>query len=362
MNRYSKKNLSKVKNKRAKALASQPQTVDELFIAASQEEEYGDRWLSSDLSKALRFYQRAFNYYKSGLNLQSDHLDIRYNCSRLLFNVYTEYIKNESVYLSELTSCDESLSGNDDAVIQPLANIVKFFQISCDVIERFSWDLYYNSALCYFEYLEELTKESDGLSTHAEEVFSLLSQTKILLQQVLEYQVNDLNHFVKECESFEQDTNTSSYTKVDPQEAENQDDAYANTQETVLPSTICDTCLNCYRLVTTLYEACSAPDQYKLIEENTSSFLSSIDEISTFLIGNFNPSSTGMIPSLDTESIDGLKVAKLGLLASQVTDFDSLKFVWQSDSTSSVDSLLAEASSYRTLLDKFDVTENMIIA
>ncbi|GMG46790.1 unnamed protein product [Ambrosiozyma monospora] len=362
MNRYSKKNLShKVKNKKGKALASQPQTVDELFIAGSQEEEYGDRWLSSDLSKALRFYQRAFNYYKSGLNLQSDHLDIRYNCSRLLFNVYTEYIKNESVYFSELTNCDESLSGNDDAVIQPLANIVKFFQISCDVIGRFSWDLYYNCALCYFEYLEELTKESDGFSTHTEEVFSLLSQTKVLLQQVLEYQVNDLNSFVKECKSFEQDTNTSAYTKVNPQETEKQDDVYANTQETVLPSTICDTCLNCYRLITTFYEACSAPDQYNLVEENTSNFLNSVDEISTFLIENFHPSSTDMIPSLDDESIDGLKVAKLGLLASQCTDFDSLKSVWLSDGISSVESLLAEASSYRTLLDKFDVTENMIM-
>ena len=42
----------------------EPETVDQCFNKGTEEEESGDRWITSDLSKALRFYQRAFDLYQ----------------------------------------------------------------------------------------------------------------------------------------------------------------------------------------------------------------------------------------------------------------------------------------------------------
>ncbi|QPG75560.1 hypothetical protein FOA43_002915 [Brettanomyces nanus] len=328
----------------------EPKTVNEIFDQATQEEESGDRWLSSDLSKALRFYQRAYSLYMQALNIDVSHLDTRYNASRLLFTVYTEYIKNEGVNLTDLNNCDLALSRTDASVIQPLQNICQFFQISLELVSqassRFAWDLYYNAALCYFEYVEEETRNGYETMAQFSQVMDAMQISQRLLSSALQYQVKELKQF------------TEKVGKAEPiihSEVPTARDTIAEIEDTILPSTVLETCLNCYRLVSTSYEDSWSEERLSLVANASDEFINVVDSISSGLLDNYTNSSNEIVPSLTEDEINELKITKISFLASKSLTFAECEAVWQSEPLLDlVDKLLLEAGSYRTLLDKLD--------
>ncbi|VEU24053.1 DEKNAAC105288 [Brettanomyces naardenensis] len=359
-----KKVLQEMKVSATETTTSNPTTADEFFDLGTQAEESGDRWLSSDLSKALRFYQRAYAYYIQALQVDTSHLDTRYNASRLLFTVYTEYIKNEGINLTDLHNCDEALAGNDNSVIQPLGNITRFFQTSIDLIttagDRFPWDLYYNAAICYFEYVEELTRNGYGTESQFGEAVSGMRASEGLLSSVLEYQVKEVERLVGiGREGAEEERQNVQ----EEQEGHLPDDAspVGAMEDAVLPSSIQETCVNCYRLVSTLYEDCWSEERLSLVEGASSEFLGRVDSISSELLNSFTTPGNDLVPALTSDEVYELELSKLSLLASKCLEFSDCEAVWKSTPLEErADKLLVEAGSYRTILDKSDEAERVV--
>ncbi|ODV86395.1 hypothetical protein CANARDRAFT_211796 [[Candida] arabinofermentans NRRL YB-2248] len=350
--KLSKKLLQKEKSR----LENEPHTADDYFILGTDEEESGDRWFASDISKALRFYQRAYGYYRTSLSLDSTSIDTWYNVSRLLFSVYTQYIKNEGVNLNDLENVSDALKGDESSVIQSLTNIIKIFQTSIEISNsktRFPWDLYYNAVLCYFEYIEELNQVNDN---QFNELVQCFIAARDLLLKVMDFQIVELRQLTTSLETSHE-SNVEASSVVD-----NDDHRYISGEETILPSTIVDTCLTGYRLVTAVYESISSDEQLSHLSKPVHPFINTIDTTAILLESEFSNSRTEMIPSLTTAEKDQLTLARLSYVASQAKSFEELKQVWStSELSDSIEKYMLEASSYRTLIEKLSETSMKLV-
>ncbi len=315
----------------------EPETADQCFNKGTEEEESGDRWITSDLSKALRFYQRAFDLYQKTLKMNPKNLDALYNASRLLFSVYTEYIKNEAVNLADLTNCEEALSGNDNSVIQPLEKITSVFQHAVDFVgshktDSLPWDLYYNAAICYFEYAEDMTSGGYETDAHYDEAIGAMVSSEQLLTAVLKFQMQSL-----------QDTDSGDQKNKEEEDDDDDDDK-------IVPTTALETCIDGYRLVTTLYEDACTKKRDQDVEKASQNFISDIDAAASELINAFSANGR-----LEADQINELRLAKAAFSSSRCTDVLACDNVWkQSQIEDRPDKLLIQAGSYRTLLDKYD--------
>lgn len=273
------------------------QTADDYYEKASENEESGDRWLSSDLSKALRFYQKAFALYLQAIELDPAHTDAKYNASRLLFSVYTDYIKNEGVNLSDLSNCEEALNRSDFSVVKPIEQVAQFYS---QCLDSPNWDLSFNAALCFFEYAEKTASKDFGTALQAAD------RAKQLLEKTLDDQIAAV---------------------------QNEDDEV--TQDEVL-----ETCIECYRLAAAVNEAVYTEEMSNSADQILLDLITRADQVVSELV------------DVDEEDLNEARMAKLEYLASRGTDFASMQQAWQSDLEESGEKLMLEAGSYRTLLGK----------
>lgn len=328
---------------------TEPETATQFFDRGTEEEESGDRWITSDLSKALRFYQRAFNDYIKALNLDSTHLDARYNASRLLFSVYTEYIKNDGVNLADLTNCDDALAGNESSVIQPLNQIASFFQNSIEVgqnNDELPWDLYYNAAICYFEYVEDMTRNGYETDSQFSQAVDMMKRSESLFLTVLQFQIQELGTLV--------DAMNGKVVETEDNETD------GKTEDTILPSSVLETCLNGYRLVETMYEDACNTNRIELVQTASSDFIQHMDSAVSNLLDQFSTEQYEGIPALTEDEVYELKLTKISYLASQATDFKSCDSIWSEPLENRPEKMLLEAESYRTILDKIDESQSTI--
>ncbi|KAG7826022.1 hypothetical protein KL909_000074 [Ogataea angusta] len=312
-----------------------PNSAESLYIQATEEEGFGDRWLASDLAKALRFYQRAYSLYLESLQLQTDYLDSRYNVSRLLFFVYDRYVKNEAVVLDELENCSEALTGTASSVVRPLRDIIQVFQESIQISRTaadFPWDLYYNAVLCFFEYMEELVKNGDSFS----ELVSCGEECLGLLRKVLGHQMTELAALTSPEE-----------TQVVAQEHE-----YETQQEAIVPPTVLETCVTGYRIIATLYDGAVSEDERALVELNFADAAQELEKMVSALVEQYSAPVNEFIPPLSSDDLGQLQLTKLCYEAAKADSFDTLFDIWRG--SQSVEKLLLENESYRTLLAKKD--------
>jgi len=312
----------------------EPETAEQCFNKGTEEEESGDRWITSDLSKALRFYQRAFDLYQKTLKMSPENLDALYNASRLLFSVYTEYIKNEAVNFADLTNCEQALAGNDNSVIQPLEKITKVFQQAVDFVSNhktgsFPWDLYYNAAICYFEYAEDMTSGGYETDEHFDEAIGAMVSSQTLLTAVLKFQVQALQ---------------KGDACADSEDNEHDDD------DSIVPSTVLETCMDGYRLVTTLYEDACTEKRAEKVEKASQAFINDISIAASELVAAFAANG-----KLTPEETNDLKLARAAFDTSRCTEVSGCDDIWkQAEVEDRPDKILVQAGSYRTLLDKYD--------
>ncbi|KAG7742065.1 hypothetical protein KL911_001112 [Ogataea haglerorum] len=322
-------------SRKSKAKDTQPDSAESLYIRATEEEEFGDRWLGSDLAKALRFYQRAYSLYLESLQLQTDYLDSRYNVSRLLFFVYDRYVKNDAVVLDELENCSEALTGTASSVVRPLREVIQVFQESIQIAqaaEDFPWDLYYNAVLCYFEYMEELVKDGD----HFGELVSCGEKCVELLRMVLEHQMRELAALSSPEE-----------TPVSAKEHE-----YETQQEAIVPPTVLETCVTGYKIIATAYEGAVSEYERGLVELRFANAAQELDGLVSTLVDQYSAPAEDFVPPLSSADLEQLQVAKLCYEAAKADSFDTLFDLWRG--AKSVETLLLENESYRTLLAKKD--------
>ncbi|OWB49802.1 hypothetical protein B5S33_g1075 [[Candida] boidinii] len=351
----------------------EPTTLDELFTDGVDQEESGDRWLSSDLAKALRFYQLSFTSYKKCLEIDPTYFDGIYNLSRLLLSVYNNFIKNEAVNVNLLVNVADAISG--DGVIQSLIDIIRFYENSLNTIEnnqvsgltKLPIDMYYNAALCYFELIEDIISNENIDDVKFNDIVLILNKAQLLFNKVLKEQVAELDNVISSftIDESEEDKNNQSQSP--------KDEEYASIEETVTPSVVLDTVLNCYRLISTTFEAAITDYQVKKIEEVSESFISDADTISRTLLERFQDKENSLgindidvIPNLTIDEADELKLTKITYNGSKLINFNELVNNWENEnckieafdinrenfSSFEIEYLMAKAESYSNLLEK----------
>lgn len=119
-----------------KKIGAAPTTASELLDAGVDEEDHGDRWISSgDPAKAIRFYQRACKFYAQAVQYDGSQssisLDCLYNVARIQFLVYSKVIKT-----GVLPDIAKDLNEDSDtfpAVVSDLNTIEKTHEAAIDL-------------------------------------------------------------------------------------------------------------------------------------------------------------------------------------------------------------------------------------
>lgn len=303
---------------------TEPKTAEDFYDLGVSEEESGDNWFTSDLRKSLKFYDRAHDYYKKSLEVDPTFSDALFNLPRLEFDVYNKYVKDDSVILDDLENCEEILkSNNDSPLMKDLISICKTFESCFDIALKsnstIGWDFYYNLALVYFEYIEDLCSDI----TNVNEIVN--SNSEIVLS--LERCVNWFDQIFGYFESFNGEANE--YFELDS-----------------IIQVICDA----FNLISTVNESMHSPQLLAIINGITNPLLIRIDNLANELVTS---------ELIDKKFNIELNNAKLNQISSNIFDFETLVQCWNSQNEVlgfSIERKLLEGSSYRTFLDKIDLS------
>ncbi|QLQ79427.1 hypothetical protein HG537_0C00740 [Torulaspora globosa] len=166
---------------------------DDFYVEATEYEEQAERWLLSDIKKALRFYVLALDMYEKALNAPEAtsrrSYNILYNETRLFLQIYTDYLANNGyINLLQYVRLDDVPGASKLAL--PLTVIVDRFE---QVYERFpderTWDLDTNLLTCYLTLME--SNETYNLS--GEQIVGLATKFIDLSQRSLKFQLAELS-------------------------------------------------------------------------------------------------------------------------------------------------------------------------
>ncbi|KAG0688562.1 hypothetical protein C6P40_000818 [Pichia californica] len=305
------------------ASSSEPQTAEEFYDAAVNYDESGDRWFSSDLSKGIRFYHRAHVNYKQSLKLNPIMLDSLYNLPRLEFDVYNKYIKDDSVILEDLNNCAEALNDNGPGgLFQDISSLCNSFEASIEILQQsgngntLGWDFFYNTALCYSEYIEILCSDPSILVDMSPENLLVKATQRCIYM-------------------FDKVLNTMEEILVSVK-----DDGILNYES------VASLCIESYRMFSCVYETLYDENLIGIFDSFMGQYLSKVDSVVLGLISN----------SLSDDILIPLKIAKLNERSSRQLDFDNFSNIWMSEGelNNNNEKRLTEASSIRSYLDKFE--------
>lgn len=298
-------------------------TGEDFLEQGSFDEESGDRWLGSDLAKAIRFYQKAYTSYKRAITLDLNP-DTYYNFARLLFQVYYQFDKSNGIDLSDLSNIDEVFVA--DSVLQPLDLILFVHEqaIACynKINQSPSNDLLFNTAMVYIEILES-GNGSLNIALKAQQIFSSL----------MEYQVNQFSSFVAEL----QEVDTLEAIPSEPQEVadsgfQSKQEEYTSV-ETIQPSDIFESVINSYRLVQALLD--NFPSDIRQIVEKFELFIFGCNQVSDNLISKFSEltavNKMEYIENLTIDQVKDLIYAKNSIIASTKDNLQDILQLWESE-------------------------------
>ena len=306
---------------------SEPTTAEGYYDRAVSHEESGDRWFSSDLSKAIRFYYRSHVDYLKALKLDPINEDALYNLPRLEYEVYSKYTKEDSVILDDLTNCADVLNDNGkDGLFQDIQGICKHFESSISILQQsgneslIGYDFYFNIAICYSEYIDILCSNA---------------------QNIMEIQLGDeltlsidrcMQMFLKFFEHIKHIMNS----KIG-------DDS--DTIEDI--ESITNGCIESYRMIATVYESLYSDQLIMFMDGVMGTFVEEVDTIANTLVP--------IIQNIGL--LNTLKISKLNERCSRVLNCDEFLNLWSShtDLNSNLQKRLMEASSMRSFIDKFEV-------
>lgn len=296
------------------------------------EEESGDRWLGSDLAKAIRFYQRAYLSYLRVLEMPIDtpqvKLDAYYNISRLLFHVYTQYFRTDGVSVNELQNIDEVLT-SEQSVIQKLPVIVQYHEQTAEISHQLqiplSTDLLYNTALVYTQVIED---QQDNLDSDMEEIYILGQKTQTLLNDLLTLQVNQLKSFIEDLKVINtNDPSSSSQNTSTPTSEHN-----VSGEQVLQPPDVFDTLLTGCKLSQAILENINDPQlQIPRCQLLILPFVNTCDTIANELISEFgqgNNAREEYLSSIETSQIHEYQILKVYLESLLINDMTELVTFW----------------------------------
>lgn len=304
----------------------EPTNAEGFYDQGVRYEESGDRWFTSDLSKAIRFYYRAHESYKQALKLDPLMAHVLYNLPRLVYEVYNKYVKDDVVVLEDLNNCADALNDTQPGgLFQDIVSLCRNFEGCIDVLiqsgnaDSIGWDLYFNTASCYFEYIEILCSDPSILEGLSEdnELVKAIQRCIYMFERVLDYMNYALENDVED--------------------------------ESVNPEAISSVCIESYRMLSTVYETLYTEELITFVDSFTGEYLKKVDTVSSRLIQD----------SIPEDILITLKVAKLGERASRQLSYDTFIDLWASDPNLNnvLEKQLTESSSVRSYLDKFETVE-----
>lgn len=302
----------------------EPQTADEFYDDGVEFEESGDRWFTSDISKGIRFYYRAHNSYKQALKMSPIMADALYNLPRLEFDVYNKYVKDDSIVLDDLTNCADALNDNQPGgLFQNIKSLCQSFESSIEILYQsgkenlISWDFFFNTAMCYFEYIDTLLSDAsilNNVSSPDNELIKALQRCIIMFEKTLNLMNNILLN--------------------------NVDDKSINKDS------VSGVCIESYRMISSIYETLYSNELINIFDKFTKEFVEKIDSIVLTLFQE----------ELSNDIIITLKISKLKERASRELDYDLFINKWMSEVELNdiLEKQLIEASSIRSYIDKFE--------
>ncbi|GEQ68218.1 hypothetical protein JCM33374_g1885 [Metschnikowia sp. JCM 33374] len=290
--------------KQENSAKNQPESIEEFIEEGAIDEESGDRWHSSDLAKALRFYQKAFDEYKSAARMgtadEKKSLQLAYyNGSRLLFHVYTQYQRTDGVQISDLKNVGEVIDAGENSVIQEIHEIIKAHESCVEFAgDDAPTDLLFNTAMVYMDAVEDTETPEDA--------YRMVDRSMGLLKEILRRQVSELKIL--------------SQGMALPQEGDEE-------AEPTSPSDLIDTVVSAFNLAQTLYEAVGTSAQDI---ETASSLMGELtrdaDEVATQVFdGSFSEDGTS---SITDEQKEEYLVAKAYVSAASCSNLEGMVAAW----------------------------------
>lgn len=325
------------------------QTTEDFTEEGAADEESGDRWLGLDLAKALRFYQKAFLNYQAAIGLNNSGPDALqeayYNALRLLFQVYSQYSKNDGVKVLRLNNVGEVLTGDENSVVQDISAIVAAHERSIDINPgSVPLDLFFNTALVYTDAIEE-TEDSRLMEEYA-------TKGQALFKEVLRQQVSEFQEFLQFTQELDSE-NSPEFSAQAPSPTENQQ--YTSTK-TVQPPDLLDTVISGLGLCQAVLES---------VGKASGSLLSTIAFIGPFahqfcivandLVHEYTGESSKAAP-IDQSQRDEYLVIKAYIQALSCPDLHQVYEVWDSEGLPKTSQrYMLAADSIGTVLDRLEI-------
>lgn len=328
----------------------QPTSAQDFLDQGVQEEESGDRWIISDLSKSLRFYQRAYEQYLRALALDPGLIDGFYNANRLLYHVWETYHAVSPSSLSNVEGCDVARFGLWDIKEKHELVLGKFG-------ESVNWELLYNLVLINTELLERAYDDDyDGERGYPGAV-RLCEESVRLVLTLLDYQVGELDSFLRKLGSPESDEERGGKNGNGEGEDEDEDDDDYDVVEQVTPSVILESIVTGAKFMLTAYEGCDNYVQINSLKNvfTSSGFQARLQEVLQLLMSKFivenNPQDDFNLNFKD-EEIEEVKLVNHSINAVFINDFNQLVVHWEGLEGGSASRFMAEADSFQNFKDR----------
>ncbi|EGW30411.1 uncharacterized protein SPAPADRAFT_68513 [Spathaspora passalidarum NRRL Y-27907] len=357
-------NLLKKSQQLSKGDSEEPQpdpvTAEDFLVQGSIDEESGDRWLGSDLSKSLRFYQKAYSSYLKSIELSTPTddslLDSYYNSARLLFSVYSTYFKHgDGIDVEDLTNVDEVFNARP-SVAQELPNIVnaheQAMQIARSLGKKIPFDLLFNTAVVYTELVEVEQENPDSDFNYLIDIFLKIKE---ILLTLMEAQVTELENFVNELTQINPVSSSVQVTHTSS-EAEKQEELVS--EEIVQPVDLYETVIASYKAIEALYE--NVTNEQHLIQVNTIilPLLETTDRLSQGLIEKFSdnsPSKNEMLANISQEQINQLVLNKT-VLVGLSSDVNHVLEIWSNSELPDVaERYMIASDNIQTIIERNDI-------
>lgn len=363
MPRISKSVLNKLPRDEGRDVRSTiPESAEDYADEGMKEEESGDRWLGSDLSKALRFYQRAYaNYVKATQISPETNLDCYYNAARLLFNVYQNYSKTRAVIRGDLVNVNDALIGEEHAVLQDLPYIISVHEKTIGIALRISGnvpkDLLFNTALVYTEALED---EEMNLESDFSVALELGSKALDMIAKLLSTQTNELVQFTAELDALK---NYSSgelglFAKVNNEGTSRTEEL--TSEEAVQPPEIFETVLEGFNAIQSILENVSDPSTpLRQAHDLINPYLTEFKQVAENLTSNFselNSNRNEMVLPISKDMLGDALIRECCVTVLSANELENATFIWNgSDLPSTPEKYMVAADSLQTLLDRNDI-------
>lgn len=338
-----------------------PSTATEYLEQGSIDEESGERWLGSDVSKCLRFFNKAYSNYIQAIKLDPKLLDAHYNSVRLLLHTYQTFKRIPSGH-------DIAIENASLEVVQNISDIRIAYENSLERVQQLGQvpnDLLYNYAIVYLEWLESQQEEQDdesSLLVSFEQVVEVYDRVQGIFQNLLNSQMEELERFVNDLQNI--DTNNFSggdiYIGNSSSSSDKTKQEELTSEEVVQPTDLFETVLSSYKLIQSVYENASSNDLIQTVSQLVAPLLQINDNVANELIIKYSESShvNSMISNITLKDVNELKLVKLNLLALAETNIFRLLDIWKNDNEipeTLPEKFMVASDSIQALLDRNDI-------